>query len=66
MSLYRLQQVLLTRATEAVQSLQKQAPAAKIIGQFAVKYLVSEGTKIVRRVSDAQKPKDPPNTETTP
>jgi hypothetical protein len=52
MSFLKLHELMWKRSNEVVQSLQKQAPGAKMVGQFAVKFAVSEASKILSRLTN--------------
>lgn len=54
------------RSNDVVQSLQKQAPGAKMVGQFAVKFAVTEVSKIVSRLTNRTGEASPDETPTDP
>jgi hypothetical protein len=44
--------VVLKKSSDVTSSLQRQAPGARMIGEFAVKQATKEGEKIARRIRD--------------
>ena len=63
-SFLKLHEAIWKQANGVVQSLQKQAPAAKMVGKFAVTFAVSETSKAVTRLTHKSvkgTPQDPPS-----
>jgi hypothetical protein len=68
MSFLKLHEIFLRRSHEVVQEIQKQAPAAKMVGKFAVKFAVTELSKIETRISNKtsnQVSDEPPRDESS-
>lgn len=67
-SLLKLHEAMWRRTNDIVQSLQKQAPAAKMVGKFAVTFAVTETSKFANRLthkSGQDKPQEPPSASTS-
>jgi hypothetical protein len=68
MSILKLHEILLRKSHEVVQEIQKQAPAAKMVGRFTVKFAVTELSKVAARLSnktDDQHSGEPPKDQSS-
>jgi hypothetical protein len=52
MSLLKWHELMWKKSTDIVQSLQRQAPGAKMVGQFAVKFATTEVSKFVAQLTN--------------
>ena len=52
MSFLKWHDLMWKKSNDVVRSLQKQAPGAKMVGQFAVKFAATEVTKVVSRLTN--------------
>jgi hypothetical protein len=66
MSFLKWHDVMWKKSNDVVLSLQKQAPGAKLVGQFAVKFAVTEVSKIVSRLTNRTGESSPDETPTDP
>jgi hypothetical protein len=52
MSFLKWHDLMWKKSNDVVRSLQKQAPGAKMVGQFAVKFATTEVSKVVSRLTN--------------
>lgn len=61
MSLFRIPSAAWNKLASTVEGMRKQAPAARMVGEFAVKHLASEANKKISDITQpggVQKPSD--------
>ncbi|MEY4632788.1 MAG: hypothetical protein RLZ18_160 [Actinomycetota bacterium] len=59
MSLFALPHVVYRKIATTIDGMRKQAPAARMVGEFAVKHLANEANKKIADVTKSQQPNDP-------
>lgn len=60
MSLFALPHAVYRKITTTIDGMRKQAPAARMVGEFAVKHLANEANKKIADVTKPQQQNEPP------
>ena len=63
MSLFDLPAAIVRKVSATISDLRRQAPGAKMVGEFAVKHVANEATKKINEVTKPLHNNQPPNSQ---